>query len=67
MEHVRHVKKKVREDLHYCQHTGEDFEWGAAVTYCYEGADGRLFVSNEEYGSQVNFCPMCGYEAKEKI
>jgi len=42
-------------------------EWGSAINFCYESDDGTLWVSNNEYGSQVNYCPQCGYEAKVKI
>ena len=38
-----------------------------AINYCCEHEDGTLHVSNDEYESQVNFCPVCGYEAKVKI
>jgi hypothetical protein len=40
---------------------------GPAVTMCYEDAEGRLWVTNEEYITQVNFCPFCGYEAPNQI
>ena len=40
---------------------------GAAIDECFEDEEYNLFVNNGEYGSQVNFCPMCGYEAKNKI
>jgi hypothetical protein len=40
---------------------------GAAVDECFEDEKDYLFVSNGEYGSQVNFCPMCGYKAKKGI
>jgi hypothetical protein len=40
---------------------------GAAIEECFEDKVFNLFVSNGEYGSQVNFCPMCGYEAINKI
>jgi len=40
---------------------------GAAIDECFEDEDFFLFVNNGEYGSQVNFCPFCGYEAKKKI
>lgn len=41
--------------------------WGRAITSTYERNDGTLWVSNEEYASQVNYCPITGYEAKTKI
>lgn len=33
---------------------------------CLEKEDGTLWVNNEEYESQVNFCPYCGYPARIK-
>ena len=39
---------------------------GSAVDDCVERDDGSLWVSNGEYGSRVNFCPFCGFEAKVK-
>lgn len=39
---------------------------GEAIGHCFEDND-RLFVDNSEYTSQVNYCPYCGYEAKEKV
>ncbi len=52
---------------HFCEIPCKCHLYGAAIDDCYEDQDGYLFVANGEYGSQVNFCPMCGYEAKVKI
>ncbi len=54
-------------DFHYCEMTGGWNGYGHAIDYCFQDQDGYLFVENGEYGSQVNFCPICGYEAKIKI
>lgn len=40
---------------------------GPAVDSCDEYNDGTFWVGNGEYGSQVNFCPVCGAEAPVKI
>ena len=40
---------------------------GPALDNCEEDDDGELYIDNGEYASQVNFCPICGYEAKVKI
>ena len=37
--------------------------YGPAVELCEERDDGSLWVSNDEYGSRVNYCPFCGYKA----
>ena len=57
------------EDRHNCEAPREakDYIYGQAITQCVELEDGTLTVDNDEYGSQVNFCPYCGYEAKVKI
>ena len=59
--------------LHDCSiHDLED-EWGECILYggavfeCLEGIDGKLFVNNGEYGSRVNYCPYCGYKAKNQM
>lgn len=56
--------------LHRCILSGNDsdsLEHGAAITEVYETSDGRLAVSNNEYGSYVNYCPVCGYKAKVPV
>lgn len=53
--------------FHHCEIPCKRHLYGAAIDECIQDLDGLLFVSNGEYGSQVNFCPMCGYEAKVKI
>jgi hypothetical protein len=40
--------------------------YGPAIIRCRE-TDGAFFVDNEEYCSQVNFCPYCGAEATTKV
>ena len=57
----------VKTKLHKCEHKAPSDGYGVAVSECWEEEDGTLWVSNEEYTSQVNFCPTCGYEAKVKI
>lgn len=53
--------------FHYCEIPFKYHSRGSAIDDCVEDLDGCLFVGNGEYGSQVNYCPMCGYEAKNKI
>lgn len=47
----------------------EDYRilYGCAVTECIEYEDGKLYVSNGEYGNRVNYCPFCGYKAKVQM
>lgn len=40
---------------------------GDAVDSVYERPDGTLWVGNGEYGSQVNFCPVCGVAATKAV
>lgn len=51
-------------NFHYCELPHSFHLYGPAVEDCFEDEDGRLFVDNGEYGSQVNYCPVCGYKAK---
>ena len=36
--------------------------YGSAIDYCIE-RDGKLIAGNEEYESEVRFCPFCGIRA----
>ena len=56
-----------RNDAHYCDDTLPFNGYGEAITSCLEDTLGRLICGNDEYGSQVNFCPYCGFEAKNKV
>ena len=61
------VDVEYKKGDHSCE-LDSDYEcYGVAITTCYEGDDGRLWAGNGEYGSQVNFCPVCGFEAKVKV
>jgi hypothetical protein len=37
--------------------------WGHAVTYTRVDFDGKMWVGNDEYENQVNFCPFTGTPA----
>lgn len=54
---------------HECNAPNEarDGMYGIAIDKCWESDDGILWVDNDEYCSQVNYCPYCGYQAKIKI
>lgn len=54
-------------ELHKCEGTLPEDSYGSAISSCFEGEDGALWVSNEEYASQVNFCPYCGFRAKIQL
>jgi len=46
-----------------CRGTTPHDGCGEAVDQCCEDAEGRFWVTNEEYASQVKFCPYCGEKA----
>ena len=56
-------------ERHYCEapRTAKEYIYGFAICKCTELEDGTLMVDNDGYGSQVDYCPYCGYEAKTKI
>ena len=37
--------------------------YGPAFNQIWEDHKGRLWIDNDEYGSRVRFCPLCGAEA----
>ena len=41
--------------------------YGPAFDGVYELSDGTLWIGNGEYGSQVNYCPVCGAAAITKV
>jgi hypothetical protein len=41
--------------------------WEHAIEECWEASDGTLWATGGEYGSQVNYCPVCGYRAERQI
>jgi hypothetical protein len=49
---------------HRCELHSSDKAYGIAIKYCYEDAEGRLWAGNIEYESQVFYCPVCGFKAK---
>jgi hypothetical protein len=37
--------------------------WGHAIGYTRIDGEGKMWIGNEEYESQVNYCPMTGVKA----
>jgi hypothetical protein len=37
--------------------------WGSAITYVKINKDGKMWVGNDEYETQVNYCPFTGTPA----
>jgi hypothetical protein len=62
-------------ELHKCEYTPGPYpggmqgkgSHGPAFTECIELASGELWITNDEYDSQVNFCPVCGYKARVEV
>jgi len=50
--------------LHMCDFPAAHDGAGPAIESCDEKPNGELWIGNSEYGSQVCFCPYCGYKAK---
>ena len=53
--------------LHECVLNGPSRAYGAAAETCSDDEQGRFWISNGEYSSQVNFCPVCGAKAPQQI
>ena len=41
--------------------------YGGAIYYTRIDEEGKMWIGNDEYESQVNFCPMTGIEAPVKL
>ena len=55
-------------DRHYCNLDAYPcIGYGQAIELCEERGDRTLWVSNSEYGTQVNFCPACGFKAAVQV
>lgn len=57
---------ETTEESHECKGRLPHGGYGEALDECYEDEDNKLWVSNGEYASQVNYCPYCGYKAKHQ-
>ena len=55
------------EEKHKCYGNTPVAGYGAAVCWCEEDEEGRLWVDNGEYSSQVNYCPYCGFRAPTQV
>lgn len=66
---LKELKMKGYDNGYYCsplKHIDYKF-FGHAIVRCWEDKNGKLWVDNREYGTQVNFCPFTGKEALIKI
>ncbi len=64
-------EKFNKPDQHWCVTAPRPKElcdgYGEAVDYVHEDDEGFLWVGNGEYGTVVNFCPVCGFKAKRQV
>ena len=51
---------------HCCAGDLPSRHYGSALYQCAED-EGRLWVENNEYASQVNYCPYCGHKAPVQL
>ena len=49
---------------HLCEGGLPSASYGNAIDECREDDQGRFWVGNGEYSSQVNYCPFCGHKAR---
>lgn len=63
----RNPVRSLDQKAHCCLIFTDSCLYGCAITECWEADDGTLWADNGEYGSRVNYCPICGYESKNKI
>ena len=54
-------------EQHNCKLHSPYNAYGEAIEYCIEGDDGKFWAGNDEYESQVNYCPVCGAKAPNKV
>lgn len=52
---------------HHCWLRSAEQGYGSAMDDCESERDGTFWVSNGEYASQVNFCPVCGAKAPTPV
>ncbi len=52
------IKKDINK--HNCKYKVPSSGYGEAICYCIEDDEGKFWVGNDEYESQVNYCPFCG-------
>lgn len=52
---------------YYIQFFTPDGTYGSAIDSCWEEQNGEMWVSNGEYSSQVNYCPITGRKATKQI
>lgn len=56
-------------ERHNCKLYAPYNAYGEAIEYCIEDEDedGKFWAGNDEYESQVNYCPVCGAKAPKQV
>ena len=52
---------------HHCKLYSPYGAYGDAIEHCVEDEDGKFWSGNDEYESQVNYCPVCGAKAPKQV
>lgn len=52
---------------YYIEFYTKNDAYGSAINTCWEEQNGEMWVSNGEYSSQINFCPITGRKATIQI
>ena len=57
----------LKDNGHTCSYYVPGINYGPAIDVCVEDERGKYWVDNDEYSSQVNYCPFCGSKAPTQI
>lgn len=60
-------KNRLKPDSKRNEYRAPTEMWGPAITYTYIKEDGTMWVGNDEYETQVNYCPMTGQPAPKQM
>ena len=64
---LRQALAQTEQAPHQCELNSPYQAYGVAIEDVYEDDEGRFWAGNGEYGSQVNYCPVCGTKAPKQI
>lgn len=53
----------MQQDLYYSSQWNEEISYGPAIDRVIIDENGRMWVCNDEYSTQVNYCPFTGTQA----
>lgn len=67
IEALRQALAQTEQEPHQCELNSPYQAYGNAIDDCHEDDEGRFWAGNGEYGSQVNYCPVCGMKAPKQV